>query len=248
MINIKTIIYYIKLNYAKIIENKKSCIIQIQRKDILKNKLLKNIIHISDISLPSNNIKIAITGLSRAGKTVFITSLIDQLLHQNKLQGITTSNPAFKVNLKAPIQSAKRFDYYTFIQQLKEEHRWPDGTDEISHTLLEFESKSRFSFMRNSTFTIELIDYPGEWLLDLALLEMSFEQWCEKTISWLREITDPLAQEYLKTIDSLNEKIQGPDVELKLHKQYKELLIHLKKNHYSQLRTWSNFQATWWCD
>jgi len=201
----------------------------------LKNKLLKNLINIPDISLPSNNIKIAITGLSRAGKTVFITSLIDQLLYQNKLQGFTTSHPAFKVSLKSPIQSAKRFDYYTFIQQLKKEHRWPDGTDEISHTILEFESKSRFSFMSNSKFTIELIDYPGEWLLDLALLKMSFEKWCEKTISWLRQITDPLAQQYLQTIDSLNEKIQGPDVELKLHKQYKELLIHLKKNHYSQL-------------
>ena len=201
----------------------------------MKNKLLKNLINIADISLPSNNIKIAITGLSRAGKTVFITSLIDQLLHQNKLQGVTTSNPAFKVSLKAPIQGAKRFDYYTFIRQLKKEYRWPEGTDEISHTVLEFESKSRFSFLSNSTFTIELIDYPGEWLLDLALLDMSFEEWCEKTISWLRQITDPLAQQYLQTIDSLNERIEGLDVEQKLHKEYKELLIHLKKNHYSQL-------------
>jgi hypothetical protein len=187
------------------------------------------------IALPSSSIKIAITGLSRAGKTVFITSLIDQLLHQNKLLGVTASNPAFKVTLKAPIQSAKRFDYYTFINQLKQEHIWPKGTDEISHTVLEFESKSHFAFMSNSTFTIELIDYPGEWLLDLTLLEMSFEQWSEKTISWLREISDPVAQEYLKTIDSLNENIKGPDVALRVHTQYKELLIHLKKEHYSQL-------------
>jgi len=201
----------------------------------VKNKFFKNPINIPDISLPSNNIKIAITGLSRAGKTVFITSFIDQLLHQNKLQGITVSNQAFKVSLKAPMQNAKRFDYYTFIQQLKEEHKWTNGTDEISHTILEFESKSRFSFMKNSTFTIELIDYPGEWLLDLSLLKMSFEEWSEKTILWLRQITDPLAKEYLQTIDSLNETISSPDLELKLHKQYKELLIHLKKHHYSQL-------------
>ncbi len=215
----------------------------------MKNKFLKNFtdkitdgiedftnkITIKIPSLPSNNIKIAITGLSRSGKTVFITSLIDQLLHQDKLQRVTSSKRPFKVSLKAPTKNAKRFDYYTFIRELKEEHRWPDGTDEISHTVLEFEIKSRFSFMNNSTFAIELIDYPGEWILDLTLLNMSFEEWCEKTIKWLENISDPLAKQYLQTINSLNENVKGPDIELKLHRQYKELLIHLKKNHYSQL-------------
>lgn len=213
----------------------------------MTNKLFKNILkipkeslkelgeHIPNISLASDSIKIAITGLSRTGKTVFISSLIDQLLHQNRLLSLTQSNPAFKVTLKAPIQSAKRFDYYTLINQLKHKHIWPKGTDEISHTLLEFESKSRFSFMSNSTFTIELIDYPGEWLLDLTLLEMNFQEWSEKTIIWLQGIKEPLAQDYLQSINSLNENIKGSDVELKLHTQYKELLIYLKKQHYSQL-------------
>lgn len=210
----------------------------------MKNKLFKTIFkesikelgaHIPNISLPSSNIKIAITGLSRTGKTVFISSLIDQLLHQNRVLTLTQSNSAFKVKLKAPIQSAKRFDYYTLINQLKNEHSWPKGTDEISHTLLEFESKSKFAFINNSTFTLELIDYPGEWLLDLALLEMSFEEWCQKSIAWLREIQEPLAEEYLRAIESLNGDIKGSDVELRLHTQYKELLIYLKKNHYSQL-------------
>ena len=39
---------------------------------------------ISSISTPTNTTKMAITGLSRSGKTVFITSLIDQLIHQKK--------------------------------------------------------------------------------------------------------------------------------------------------------------------
>jgi len=200
----------------------------------LKNKF-KDIINIPNILLPSINIKIAITGLSRAGKTVFLTSLIDQLLYKNKLQSITSSNPAFKVNIKAPLTNAKRFDYYTFINRLKSDHIWPNGTDEISHTILEFESKSRFAFMGNSTFTIELIDYPGEWLLDLTLLEMNFEEWSLKTLSWLKGIDDPLVHNYLQTVASLNEDTKGSDVELKVHTEYKELLIHLKKKHYSQL-------------
>lgn len=201
----------------------------------MKKRLLNNILKIPNLSLKSSTIKIAITGLSRTGKTVFISSLIDQLLQQNKLLGVTSSNPAFKVTLKAPIQSAKRFDYYTLIDQLKNEHRWPEGTDEISHTLLEFESKSHFAFLSNSTFTIELIDYPGEWLLDLTLLKMDFQEWSEQSIAWLKGLSDPLAKEYMQTVDSLHENIQGADVEHKLHTQYRELLLHLKKSHYSQL-------------
>jgi len=204
-------------------------------KGIIEKQLdsIKNIKVIPSIS--SSNIKIAITGLSRTGKTVFITSLIDQLLYQNKLLSITSSNAAFKVSIKAPLTNIKRFDYYTLINILKKEHQWPKGTDEISHTILEFESKSRFAFLNNSVFTIELIDYPGEWLLDLTLLELNYEQWSKKTLSWLKTIDLPLAKDYLKTIESLEASTKGSMVELKIHNQYKELITYLKINHYSQI-------------
>ncbi len=181
------------------------------------------------------NIKIAITGLSRSGKTVFLSSFIDQLLHQNKLLSFTSTRRPFKVSVKAPLSNAKRFDYYTLVEKLKNDRTWPKGTDEISHTVLEFESKSRFSLLRNSKFSVELIDYPGEWLLDLALLRLSYKEWSKQSVAWLRNVDDEMARNYLKTIDSLNASVKGGDAELKIHTQYKELLIHLKKNHYSKL-------------
>ncbi len=187
------------------------------------------------IPIPSSKIKIAITGLSRTGKTVFITSLIDQLLYQDKLFSITSTSQPFKVNIKPPTKHSKRFDYYTLINKLKNEHEWPKGTDEISHTVLEFECKSYFSFIGNSNFSIELIDYPGEWLLDLTLLKLDYEQWSNKTIEWLNGVDDDLARAYLKTINSLDTGEKGSKIELKLHEEYKELIVHLKKNHYSQL-------------
>lgn len=209
--------------------------------------LLKNIIKISkdsvksltkriqEVSLPSSNIKIAITGLSHSGKTVFITSLIDQLLYQDKLKAVTLSNASFKVGIKPPQKNFKRFDYYTLINKLKHEYVWPKGTNDISHILLEFESKSRFSFFNNSKFTLELIDYPGEWLLDLTLLELSFEEWSVKTIALLKEIDDIQVKQYLKTISSIDKNTKDPREEVKIHTEYKELLIYLKKNHYSLL-------------
>jgi len=183
----------------------------------------------------NNTVKIAITGLSRSGKTVFITSLIDQLLHQNRLLSVTTAHSAFKATLKPPLHNVRRFDYYTFIDKLKNEQVWPAGTDAISHTLLEFESKSRFSFMGNSTFTIELIDYPGEWLLDLSMMNYSFEEWSVAALNWLRALDEPEADAYLKSVDSLKRESIGSEYELKLHTQYKELVTNLKKQHYSQI-------------
>jgi len=176
--------------------------------------------------LLSDTNKIAITGLSRAGKTLFITSLIDQLLHQNRLSSIRASTSPFKVTIKPPLSNIKRFDYYTLIDTLKNGHIWPNSTDEISHIVLKFESKSRFSFLGSSTFTIELIDYPGEWLLDLTLLKLNYREWSEKSISWLKSIDDTKAKEYLQTIASLNENTFDKEVQERLYTQYKELLIH----------------------
>ncbi len=182
-----------------------------------------------------STIKIAITGLSRSGKTVFITSLIDQFLHQNRILSVTTGHTSFKTSLKAPLHNIRRFDYYTFIDKLKHEQAWPDGTDAISHTLLEFESKSYFAFMGNSTFTVELIDYPGEWLLDLELLELSFEEWSLKRLVWLKEIDEPEADAYLQSVASLSSESVGREYELQLYRAYKTLVQNLKTAHYSQI-------------
>ncbi len=182
-----------------------------------------------------NTIKIAITGLSRSGKTVFITSLIDQLLYQNRLLSVTSAHPTFKMQIKPPMHNARRFDYYTFIEKLKHEQEWPSGTDAISHTLLEFESKSRFSFVGNKHFTIELIDYPGEWLLDLTLLDLDFKSWSQQSLEWLQEIDEPQATKYLESVQSITSKSSGREFEARLHKEYRELVVQLKKDHYSQI-------------
>ncbi|MCJ7766559.1 MAG: YcjX family protein, partial [Thiovulaceae bacterium] len=183
----------------------------------------------------TGSIKIAVTGLSRSGKTVFLTSLIDQLLYEKRLIGVTSSKQPFKVTIKPPLHNVRRFDYYTLIEQLKNGHIWPKGTDSISHTLLEFESKSRFAFLGNSTFTLELIDYPGEWLLDLTLLKLNYEQWSEQVLVWLKEIDEPEADRYLQQVASLDEKSDIAAYESALYRDYKELVVHLKQHHYSQI-------------
>lgn len=185
--------------------------------------------------LPIKTKKIAITGLSRSGKTVFITSLIDQLLHQHKITKITKKYKTFKATLKPPKPTMKRFDYYHFSKNIKSNYTWPKGTDDITSTLLEFESKGNFSFLGNSKFRLELIDYPGEWILDIALLGTSYEEWSNNTIEWMKNLDEPLAKEYLDLLKDLDDTSEPYKYEIKLHLKYASMLRYLKDNHYSNL-------------
>ncbi len=190
---------------------------------------------LDDISMPISTTKIAVTGLSRSGKTVFITSLIDQLLHQKKISFVTSRHKAFKTSLRPPKVSVKRFDYYTFAKDIKTYAKWPDGTDSITSTILEFESKGRFSLFGNSKSRIELIDYPGEWILDIAMLGLSYEEWSEKIINWMQELDEISAKNYLNDIKQLTKNSSGEELELSLHGQYADMIRYFKKNHYSNL-------------
>lgn len=143
-------------------------------------------------------VKLAVTGLSRSGKTVFIASLIHQLLHSS-----TSSNlPFFKLIAQNRLQGVKlmpqpdmhipAFRYEQAIEQFTHQPpNWPTPTSGISEIRLAIRYKTANLFRRQlgdtSTLYIDIIDYPGEWLLDLPLLELEYEQWsayianlCEK--------------------------------------------------------------------
>ena len=52
-----------------------------------------------------NHLRLAVTGLSRSGKTAFITSLVDQLLHYQ-----TANLPLFQAVKAEQIVSVKRIE------------------------------------------------------------------------------------------------------------------------------------------
>ncbi len=73
-----------------------------------------------------------------------------------------------------------RFDYETHIRALTEERVWPELTSRISELRLVVEYQSARA--RNRTLTLDIVDYPGEWLLDLPLLGMSYAKWSADTL------------------------------------------------------------------
>ena len=153
-------------------------------------------------TLFDTTLRLGVTGLSRAGKTVFITALVANLLNRGRM-------PQLKAQAQGRIQAVylqpqpdltlPRFDYEAHLAALtSDQPRWPASTRAISELRLSFRVQPAgfFSSWRGPhTLHLDIVDYPGEWLLDLALLDESYEQWSEGTLARLEK--RPEAATYL---------------------------------------------------
>src|SRR6266550_1341849 len=121
------------------------------------------------LSLFNPTVRLGVTGLSGAGKTVFITALVHQLLHGGRLpvfEALAGGRIARARLEPQPDDAVPRFDYETHVRALTEERHWPDSTSRISELRLVIEYQSARSG-RDRRLTLDIVDYPGEWLLDL---------------------------------------------------------------------------------
>lgn len=134
------------------------------------------------------HVRLAVTGLSGAGKTAFITSLVNQLLEANA----SASLPFFSVCRDNRILGIKReaqpdlrlarFEYEYAMSRLDAEPpTWPLPTQGISQIRLKLKYVHQHPLRRllseHGVLLLDVIDYPGEWLLDLPMLGMDFGQW-----------------------------------------------------------------------
>jgi predicted YcjX-like family ATPase len=86
-----------------------------------------------------------------------------------------------------PDDAVPRFEYERHIRDLVVERRWPDSTRQISELRVVIDYQSVGGAMR--TLTLDIVDYPGEWLLDLPLLTKSYEQWSAEIMAHSRRPT-----------------------------------------------------------
>ena len=75
--------------------------------------------------------------------------------------------------------------YENHVRTLIEERRWPNSTVDISELRLVIDYQRQNGADR--TLTLDIVDYPGEWLLDLPLLNKSYEQWSAESLALSRE-------------------------------------------------------------
>src|SRR5437763_7144591 len=143
-----------------------------------------------------SGLRLGVTGLSRAGKTVFITALIHQLTRAAKLaaEGRRNPLPVFRLiaekrlvgaRLEAqPNDAVPRFAYEDHLAALTAADRhWPESTRRISELRLTIEFERKAGWRSGPTsLSIDIVDYPGESLLDLPLLDKSNGQWSRETL------------------------------------------------------------------
>ncbi|MGH6861836.1 MAG: YcjX family protein, partial [Phyllobacterium sp.] len=133
-------------------------------------------------SLVSPSLRLGVTGLSRAGKTVFITALVHNLIHGGRLplfQAQKSGRIARAYLQEQPDDVVPRFQYEEHLKALIDDRIWPDSTRAISELRLtiEYESASVWNRMfSGGKLSVDIVDYPGEWLLDLPLLGKSYAE------------------------------------------------------------------------
>ncbi len=141
----------------------------------------------TDIVNPT--VRLGVTGLARAGKTVFITALVHNLVHGGRLpvfRSYATGRVTGARLEPQPDDDVPRFDYEDHVRALVEERIWPDSTRRISELrlVISFESAS---YLRQrlgaGTLNLDIVDYPGEWLLDLPLLAKDYAAWSREAIA-----------------------------------------------------------------
>ncbi len=139
------------------------------------------------------HLRIAVTGLSRSGKTAFITAMVNQLLSVNngaRLPLLSVVREERLLGVKRVPQKdlgIPRFTYDEGMAQLYgEPPAWPTPTRGVSEIRLALRYRSHDSLLRHfkdtSTLYLEIVDYPGEWLLDLPMLAQDY-------LTWSRQMT-----------------------------------------------------------
>ncbi|TDL76225.1 YcjX family protein [Palleronia sediminis] len=129
-------------------------------------------------------LRLGVTGLSRAGKTVFITSLVANLLERGRMPGLrAAATGAIQAAYlqPQPDDTVPRFDYETHLAAMTgPDPHWPDSTRAVSELRLSLRLRPSglLGGMRGPrVLHLDIVDYPGEWLLDLGLLDLDFASW-----------------------------------------------------------------------
>ncbi len=132
-------------------------------------------------------VRLGVTGLSRSGKTVFTTAFVHQLLDGGRLPVLAAAAQGriAKARLmEQPDADVPRFPYEANLAGMTgPERAWPPSTQRIAELRLAIDYERASGWRKGpAQLLVDIVDYPGEWLLDLALLNQTYAQWSRATL------------------------------------------------------------------
>ncbi|MGE0719576.1 MAG: YcjX family protein [Alphaproteobacteria bacterium] len=189
--------------------------------------------------LRDRTIRLAVTGLSRAGKSVFVTALVHALLAYPRVPGRLPlfgaggglAERIVSVGAELSHGDVPRFRYAENLAAMAADPpRWPDGTTDVAEIDLRIRFRpGGFLHRRDAVATLRLVivDYPGEWLLDLPLLDRSYHDWSAETLALAADpARAPLAGDWLAFLARHPaDRPLDPDVARTAHDLYRAYLV-----------------------
>lgn len=170
--------------------------------------------YVSELATPT--LRLGVTGLARAGKTVFITALVRHLIEGGRM-------PFFLAQTQGriggaylepqPDDAVPRFDYEAHLSALTApEPHWPQSTSQVSQLRVTIEYQPSGTLRRmvgralgTSRVHIDIVDYPGEWLIDLGLLDQDYAAWSIDALTAARKpARAKIAARWLSHLQQLN--------------------------------------------
>jgi predicted YcjX-like family ATPase len=169
-------------------------------------------------------LRLGVTGLSRSGKTIFITALTHALLTGGRLPGFSPLSEGRFIGARLaeyPDAAIPRFAYEQHLETLTARNpSWPESTRRISQLrlVLKFQSQRWLSGMFGpTTLNLDIVDYPGEWLLDLPLLSLSFAEWSEQALARARrQHSRDEADRFLQVLASIDPLKDASDADAEM--------------------------------
>jgi uncharacterized protein len=194
-------------------------------------------------------VNLAVTGLSRSGKTVFITSLIHNLLsavhNQNRLPLLGAANSGRLIGARLEEAGAGRLPRFRYEDNIAAMAAgapdWPQGTDDLREIgigvrFMPANAPGRLLSEISGNpaqVTIRIVDYPGEWLLDLPLLGQSFAEWSRASLRlYRRGVRAEASAAFLALIaQHRHDEAASDETAKRIHDVYHAFLLRARDKH-----------------
>jgi predicted YcjX-like family ATPase len=196
-----------------------------------------------------STVSLAVTGLSRAGKTVFITSLAHNLLsamhqpYRMPLLRVVGEGRLIAARLaQAGAGPLPRFPYQGNVERMAATPAdWPARTRDLSEVEIEirYMPTGAFGFLLHqigsgtATLRLRIVDYPGEWLLDLPLLSQSYTEWSRATLRLCRAgVRAEIGRDFLAFVaDHPHGGAASDEAARAAHDLYRAMLLAARDQH-----------------